>query len=93
LKAARPCLKCGVATRRGSYCPTCYRDRYRPYNDAGYRKARLQAQHGLLGACVTCGTWDRLTIDHVVPLAKGGTNDPANLRVLCLSCNSRRGSS
>lgn len=30
-------------------------------------------------------------IDHVVALARGGTNWPANLRPICKSCNSRKG--
>ncbi|MEW2302564.1 HNH endonuclease [Streptomyces sp. NPDC006655] len=31
-----------------------------------------------------------LTVDHVVPLAAGGTHDRANLRVLCRGCNARK---
>jgi 5-methylcytosine-specific restriction endonuclease McrA len=31
------------------------------------------------------------TVDHVVPLAAGGPDTPANLRAACRSCNSRRG--
>ena len=31
-----------------------------------------------------------LTVDHIVPKARGGTNDPENLRVLCRPCNSRK---
>jgi 5-methylcytosine-specific restriction endonuclease McrA len=31
------------------------------------------------------------TIDHVVPLARGGTHDLANLRASCARCNSRGG--
>ena len=30
-------------------------------------------------------------VDHVIPLAKGGTNWPANLRPACKSCNSSKG--
>lgn len=30
-------------------------------------------------------------IDHFIPLAKGGTNDPGNLRLACASCNLRKG--
>lgn len=31
------------------------------------------------------------TIDHVVPLTKGGTNNPTNLVPACFSCNSSKG--
>lgn len=30
-------------------------------------------------------------VDHVIPIAQGGTNWPANLRPICRSCNSRKG--
>jgi hypothetical protein len=33
-----------------------------------------------------------LTIDHVVPRARGGTSDKENLQTLCARCNSRKGS-
>ena len=36
---------------------------------------------------VTPGT---LTCDHVIPKARGGTDDRANLAVLCRSCNGRK---
>jgi 5-methylcytosine-specific restriction endonuclease McrA len=39
--------------------------------------------------CYRCfGPYD--AIDHVIPLAKGGTNWPANLRPICRRCNSRK---
>lgn len=41
--------------------------------------------------CEECGTDGDLTIDHIVPWSRGGTNDPENLRCLCRSCNSRKG--
>lgn len=41
--------------------------------------------------CLCCGRNDvRLTIDHVVPLKLGGTNDISNVQCLCQSCNSRK---
>lgn len=41
--------------------------------------------------CVYCGNGEKLSIDHVVPLVKGGSNDPSNLVTACLSCNLSKG--
>lgn len=41
--------------------------------------------------CVTCGTDQDLSIDHILPVSKGGTNDLANLQTMCRPCNSRKG--
>ena len=35
------------------------------------------------------GVW--LSIDHIVPRSRGGTSERTNLRVLCTTCNTRRG--
>jgi hypothetical protein len=43
------------------------------------------------GECVVCGATDRLTVDHIIPVTKGGTGERMNLRCLCLSCNSSKG--
>lgn len=32
-----------------------------------------------------------LTVDHIVPIRKGGRNSRANAQVICGSCNSRKG--
>lgn len=32
-----------------------------------------------------------LTLDHLVPVELGGTNEPTNLVTACLSCNSAKG--
>jgi 5-methylcytosine-specific restriction enzyme A len=42
--------------------------------------------------CQICGATEDLTIDHIIPLAAGGTNDISNFQTLCQSCNSRKGS-
>ena len=45
--------------------------------------------------CYLCGQWlsvHEMTLDHVVPLARGGAHTPENLRPAHRSCNSRKGS-
>lgn len=60
------------------------------YRDPVYRQTRAVLLQG--GApCAECGATGDLTVDHIVPVSAGGTNDPANLQVLCRPCNSRKG--
>ena len=42
-------------------------------------------------SCKKCGNAENLTVDHIVPISKGGTNDKDNLQALCGSCNSKKG--
>lgn len=42
-------------------------------------------------ACLICTASDDLTLDHIVAYSKGGPDTVENLRVLCRSCNSRKG--
>lgn len=49
------------------------------------------------GVCPECGlNMERWvsgrfpTLDHILPLSKGGDNTPGNLRVICNVCNSRK---
>lgn len=43
------------------------------------------------GRCVVCETEGASTVDHVIPVSRGGDDDPSNLQLLCRSCNSRKG--
>jgi 5-methylcytosine-specific restriction endonuclease McrA len=43
------------------------------------------------GRCVKCGSKKNLEIDHVVPLARGGSNRLENLQLLCQECNRSKG--
>ncbi|MEU1030202.1 HNH endonuclease [Streptomyces mirabilis] len=68
--------------------------------DSKYRRIRAQvlrahrARNGDLceGWGVPAHASQDLTVDHIIPLAKGGTHRRENLRVLCRRCNSSRGS-
>lgn len=50
------------------------------------------------GCCISCGinltgtfmTHEAVHYDHIVPLAKGGTNDPINFQILCSECNLKK---
>jgi DNA-binding CsgD family transcriptional regulator len=41
--------------------------------------------------CVCCGTDKKVQRDHVVPLSRGGINDPSNIQPLCPKCNAKKG--
>ncbi|BDA48729.1 hypothetical protein COCOBI_12-4110 [Coccomyxa sp. Obi] len=45
-----------------------------------------------MGMCQYCGSKSNLTIDHVVPLSKGGKWVWENLVTACTKCNSKKGS-
>lgn len=42
-------------------------------------------------ACRYCGADSDLSIDHVIPVSRGGSNDPENLVAACLPCNLQKG--
>lgn len=37
--------------------------------------------------CLRCGTEGKMTVDHIVPLSKGGSNSIDNIQPLCGRCN------
>jgi 5-methylcytosine-specific restriction endonuclease McrA len=41
--------------------------------------------------CVYCGSQSDLTRDHVIPVSRGGSNDPSNIVVACRTCNCTKG--
>jgi len=42
-------------------------------------------------ACACCGTTEKLVVDHIVPISRGGSDDIANLQILCRRCNASKG--
>jgi hypothetical protein len=43
------------------------------------------------GKCVKCGNTSRLEFDHIIPIAKGGSNTERNIQLLCETCNRSKG--
>lgn len=57
---------------------------------AGIRKILAKRQRN---RCIACGADLRQSgshLDHIIPLARGGPHDDANLQLLCPSCNTRK---
>lgn len=80
------------------------RDRYTAYraNDSASKKnveGRIDPKEWLFiiglinGKCLACGEppEDLITLDHVIPMAKGGLNKIENVQPLCLRCNLKKG--
>lgn len=51
-------------------------------------RRRIYARDGQ--TCKECGAKHGLSIDHIVPISKGGNSTDDNLQVLCLGCNVRK---
>ena len=94
--ADRPAARQRLATR-------CHRHRLRAYRrgaggfvrPADVRK-RMWAQGGKCAICrASLGALyarpPGYHIDHRVALANGGANDPANIQLLCVTCNLKKG--
>jgi 5-methylcytosine-specific restriction endonuclease McrA len=49
---------------------------------------KLCAEYG--NKCLVCGSTGKLTMDHIVPISRGGVHSVANIQPLCRSCNSKK---
>lgn len=50
--------------------------------------------HMFMAPCCYCKKvflFAELTVEHVIPLCLGGTNDPSNIALACEPCNNERG--
>ncbi len=43
--------------------------------------------------CQHCGGIERLEVDHIIPISRGGRHDEDNMQILCKKCNLKKGKS
>lgn len=55
------------------------------------KKLRAEILRRFKFICVGCGETRNLTVDHIIPAIKGGSDSAENLQILCRSCNSKKG--
>ncbi len=51
-------------------------------------RQRVWQRYG--GVCVDCGDNRYLEFDHIIPIAKGGSNSDNNIQLLCRGCNGKK---
>lgn len=101
--APKPCTQCATLVADGtSRCAahkvvagTFADSRRGTRQQRGYGAAWDRLRVGIMrrdrGLCQECYSQGRMRVgndvDHTVPKAKGGTDDPANLRLLCRACH------
>lgn len=54
-----------------------------------FRNLRERMAQGL-EKCAWCFSVQDLTIDHILPIAKGGKSTPENTQILCRKCNNEK---
>lgn len=100
-RVGRPCRApgCPAIVTDGAWCPAHKpADAPRPAPSLrGYDKRWQKIRRAYLARfplCVQCEREGRVTaateVDHIRPLALGGTNDTHNLQPLCKSCHSKK---
>ncbi len=92
------CPACGVLVSKQGRCATCRRtdDRRRgTRTERGLDNRWLRLRDEAIRShpyCSACGSTEDLTGDHIVPRSKGGiAMTVEDVRVLCRSCNSKKG--
>lgn len=63
----------------------------RPWNCYICQKQDLQFYHWTMCPCTDEGRYDQVTIDHVIPRSRGGSNTRDNMRPCCYPCNVAKG--
>jgi 5-methylcytosine-specific restriction endonuclease McrA len=57
------------------------------YHSAYYQRVRKEVLERDYYTCHYCGQ-EANTVDHVIPISKGGTDEATNMVAACIKCNS-----
>ncbi|MFI8815733.1 MULTISPECIES: HNH endonuclease [unclassified Streptomyces] len=76
--------RCVAHQARKSWNRTSARNASRP-RDWSKRRTRTLVRDRF--TCQRCGAHKELEVDHIVPVARGGSWEPDNLQTLCRSCH------
>lgn len=85
-------IKCNIEnTKRYISDKNSYKQKRQQANSYTARKKIREKVFDINGRiCIKCKSRKNLTLDHIVPVSKGGENYISNLQVLCKSCNSKK---
>ena len=61
----------------------------RRYNSTYYQRVRLEVLQRDYKTCHYCGQ-EANTVDHLIPISKGGTDEATNMVACCSTCNSSK---
>jgi 5-methylcytosine-specific restriction endonuclease McrA len=64
--------------------------RYRLKNNNKYRILEKELRRLYHNPCHICGSREDQSVDHIIPLSKGGRHSIGNMMTLCRSCNASK---
>ena len=66
------------------------RRRIRKTQNGEYQITEKELKKLYESLCIYCGSNKRITLDHVIPISRGGSHGIGNIAPACLSCNSSK---
>ncbi|HEY2416429.1 MAG TPA: HNH endonuclease [Steroidobacteraceae bacterium] len=88
-------MPASVPTKTGpATCSACRREKYLVVKRR-YQQTLIAAEWKVIvraakGRCYYCQEKTKLTLDHVIPLSKGGQHTKTNVVPACQPCNSKK---